>query len=329
MSDQSALYPLLLEPALHIRVWGGRRLAEIMHKRLPTDEPYGESWELHDTVTVMNGPLAGRRLGDLAQEYGAALIGEGNDPAKGLPLLVKFLDASEWLSIQVHPDDSQAAALEGEPRGKTEAWIMLAADPGAQLVIGVRPGITREAMAQAIRDNALESLLVYADVRAGDVLYLAAGTIHALGPSLLIYEIQQSSDTTYRLYDWGRMGLDGKPRQLHIEKGVQVSNLTSLPQISHPGSDDAPVSTLVQGNYFSTMRYRLDETIRPAPHLDPRGQFQALTCISGQVSVGYPGEQVAFSTGQTVMIPAAHEPVMLHGTGEVVRSWQGDGADQP
>ena len=145
---------------------------------------------------------AARSLGDLAADYGADLLGMGNDPAAGLPLLAKLIDASAWLSIQVHPNDEQARALEKEPRGKTEAWVILHAEPGAKLVIGLERGTTRERMAEAIGRGQLEALLAYAEVKSGDVLYIPANTIHALGPGILIYEIQQSSDVTYRLYDW-------------------------------------------------------------------------------------------------------------------------------
>jgi len=233
------LYPMLLDPALDLRVWGGRHLETVMGKTLPTAEPYGESWEMHDTSTVVNGALAGRTLGDLLATFGADLIGERNDPRKGIPLLVKLLDANDWLSVQVHPNDAQARELEGEPRGKTEAWYVIAAEPDAKLVIGLLPDATPASMAEAIRDNRLEELLVYANVVAGDVLYIPAGTVHALGPGVLVYEIQQSSDITYRLYDWGRMGLDGKPRALHIDKGIAVSQLGHLPPIVFTGGDEA------------------------------------------------------------------------------------------
>ena len=177
------LYPLNLQPALHVKVWGGRKLESLMNKPLPSAEPYGESWEVHDSVQVSNGPLRGNSLGELTRQYGADLIGANNDPAAGFPLLAKMLNAEAWLSIQVHPNDEQAAALEGEPRGKTEAWvILLHAEPGAKLIIGLKPGTTRAQMAAAIRSNVLEEMLVYAEVQAGDVLYIPANTVHAPGP---------------------------------------------------------------------------------------------------------------------------------------------------
>jgi mannose-6-phosphate isomerase len=313
------LYPLLLEPALHVKVWGGRKLETLMHKDLATDEPYGESWELHDTAKVANGDFAGRTIAELVQEHGKALIGAQNNPAEGFPLLVKFLDAADWLSVQVHPNNEYAAQLENEPRGKTEAWYVLHADEGAQLVIGVQPLSSREAVAEAINSSTLEKMLVYADVEADDVLYIRAGTIHALGPGLLIYEIQQSSDLTYRLYDWGRMGLDGKPRPLHIEKSLTVSNTESLPQITHADQTGKMV-TVIQGEYFVTLRHDLHND---SVHLNTNGEvFHALTCIEGRVQVEADDMAVPFAVGQSVLIPASLGAYTLSGNGRVLNSMQ-------
>jgi mannose-6-phosphate isomerase len=317
------LYPLLLEPALHIKVWGGRRLESALGKRLPTAEPYGESWEMHDTVSVANGALAGRTLSDLLKQYGHDLVGPDNNPAEGFPLLAKFLDAADWLSVQVHPNDEQARQLENDPRGKTEAWYVLAVEPGSRLVIGVTPGTTREAMAQAIRDNALEKMLVYADVVPGDVLFIPAGTVHALGTGVLIYEIQQSSDTTYRLYDWGRMDLNGKPRALHVDKGVQVSNIEKLPTIKHTGENTLPVVDIVQSPYFTTLLHQLNPRNGPRITLDTDGRrFHILTCIEGEAAVNAGNESVTMKLGQTILIPANLGAYILEGTARVLRSFQ-------
>ena len=310
-----ALYPFKLHPALHVKVWGGRRLADMMRKSLPTSAPYGESWELHDSAVVANGPLKGVRLGELARQFGAELLGAGNNPAEGVPLLAKLIDAADWLSIQVHPNDSQAQELEGEPRGKTEAWVILHAEPGARLVIGLRTGTSREMMAQAIQRNQLEALLVYAEVKTGDVLYIPANTIHALGPGILIYEIQQSSDVTYRLYDWGRLGLDGQPRELHIDKGVQVANLESLPQVRQPGN-----ALLVDSEYFRTWRH---EFAGAAFHVDTYGRFQSLTCIAGSAQVAADGQDaIILNVGETGLIPACIPAFVMRGEGTVLRSCQ-------
>lgn len=302
----TTLYPLLLNAALHTRPWGGRSLATVLNKTLPDERPYGESWELHDTCTVANGVLAGRSVGDLLREFGADIVGAGNDPALGMPLLVKFLDANDWLSIQDHPNDEQALALEGEPRGKNEAWYMLAAAPGARLCVGVKPGASRDDIARAIRENRLEEQVAYAEVAQGDVLYMAAGTIHALGPGLLVYEIQQSSDTTYRLYDWGRLGLDGKPRDLHIDKGLQVANLDSLPEIRHMAGARGQRVDVVTSPYFYTHLYRLNAADGRSVALNTGGtRFHGLTCVAGSAAVMAGDVRVDFAKGQTVLIPAA------------------------
>ena len=309
------LYPLKLQPTLHVKVWGGRKLADLLNKELPDAEPYGESWELHDSARVVNGALRGAKLGDLTRQYGAALIGAGNDPADGFPLLAKFINAEDWLSVQVHPDDAQARALEGDPRGKTEAWVVLQADAGAKLVIGLQPGTTREQMAAAIGNHELEALLAYSPVETGDVLYIAANTVHALGPGILIYEIQQSSDMTYRLYDWGRLGLDGAPRELHIEKGLRVANLDSLPQVKQPAE-----ALLVDGPYFQTWRHHLRGE---ALAIDSRGRFHSLTCIAGSLNVAATGhEAIKLEKGQTGLMPACIERYTISGRGVVLRSCQ-------
>ena len=312
------LYPLKLQSALHVKVWGGRRLATDLRKPLPTDQPYGESWELHNNALVTNGQHRGKSLMELTRQFGADLIGAGNDPAEGVPLLAKFIDAADWLSVQAHPNDAQAKALEGEPRGKTEAWLVLRAEPGARLVIGLRPGTTRQELKSAIRGNRLDALLVFAEVSPGDVLYIPAGTVHALGPGILVYEIQQSSDTTYRLYDWGRPGLDGQPRELHLDKGVQVANLGALPAIRRPTRRPA-------------CRWRLLPRLAPqgwtngALKLSTEGRFQALTCVEGKLQVSAPGhdaESIALRVGETALIPACLERFRISGSGTLLRSTQ-------
>ena len=313
------LYPLKLQAALHIKVWGGSKLADEMNKPLPPGAPYGEAWELHDSAVIANGALKGSTLGAVLRHCGAELTGRHSDPAAGFPLLAKFIDAAAWLSVQVHPNDRQARQLEGDPRGKTEAWIVLSADAGARLVMGLRPGTARAALAAAIRSSQLESQLVYAAVQAGDVLYIPAGTVHALGPGLLIYEIQQASEVTYRLYDWGRVGLDGKPRTLHIDKGLQVASLSAPPAITRPTGD-----LIVAGDYFRTWRHRLRAERRQIP---TGGQFQCLTCIAGTLQVQAAGHpELTLHKGQTALIPACLASFTLAGSGTVLRSCEADGA---
>jgi len=310
-----SLPPLKLSASLHPRIWGGRQLADY-GKALPTDEPYGEAWEVHDSALVEGGPYAGRSLGDLLAVHGSALVGEGFLPGKGFPLLVKLLDAQDWLSIQVHPNDEQAHVLEGDPRGKTEAWIVLEAEPGARLVIGVQPGTTSSQLANAIHQGTLERLLIYAEVRSGDVLYMPAGTIHAIGPGLTIYEVQQSSDITYRLYDWGRLGLDGQVRPLHIDKATQVANLHSLPIMTHFSADEDG-ALVVEGPYFRTIQWLLREERRS---LQPDGCFQALTCLGGSLTLEGAGHSLALKRGDSALIPASLPAYTLSGAGRLLVS---------
>jgi mannose-6-phosphate isomerase len=317
------LYPLLLEPAMHVKVWGGDRLHTLLNKPKPTDEPYGESWEMHDTAVVLNGELAGQTVRDVLKAWGQDLCGLDYKPRDGMPLLVKFLDAHDWLSVQVHPNDVQAAQLEGEPRGKTEAWYVVAAEPNSKLVIGVTPGTEKDVLANAVRENTLEDLLVYANVTAGDVLFVAAGTIHALGPGLLIYEIQQSSDTTYRFYDWGRLDLNGSPRPLHIEKSLAVSNLDTLPDIQHTAGSDNAVVEIVSSEYFQTVLHQMGAGKPTQVGLYTFGSFHTLTCIDGSLTVTANEVAITLNKGQTALLPAAlGEYVMKTGdTARVLRSW--------
>ncbi|MCU0480028.1 MAG: class I mannose-6-phosphate isomerase [Anaerolineae bacterium] len=315
----TTLYPLLLESRLHIKVWGGRKLASVLNKTLPTADPYGEAWELHDQCTITNGVYAGQTLGQLLNQFPQEMIGKPYDVSEGFPLLVKFIHAEDWLSVQVHPNDEQAAELEGEPRGKTEAWIILHAEPDAKLVMGIIPNTSHEAVAHAIATNTLEPLLVYQTVKAGDILFMHANTIHAIGPGIVLYEVQQSSDTTYRLYDWGRMDLDGKPRPLHIEKGVKVSNLVSLPIITHTplDGDNAP---MIESDFFSTLFYSVSAD-KPAS-LDTGGKtFHGITNIAGELTIQAGGVAYPLGLGQTALIPAVVGAYTVSGNGKMLVSW--------
>lgn len=310
------LYPMKMQPVLHVRVWGGDKLARVLHKTLPDDQPYGESWEVHDTTRVANGAYSGRTLASLIEELGEALIGVGNPISQGMPLLLKFLDSSQWLSVQVHPDDALAHELEGDPRGKNEAWIILDAEPHAQIVNGMLPGSTLDQLKNAIEKGTLEQQVSYYEPAIGDALYVEAGTIHALGPGLLVYEIQQSSDVTYRLYDWNRMGVDGRPRLLHINKGLRVSRLEKhlLPSVI-----TADTSRLLETPYFVVERHVLSHQSHT---ITTYGCFQLVTCVEGSVRLRANDVEVDLATGETALIAAALSEAHLSGAGVVLRSHQ-------
>ncbi len=228
------LYPLTFTPVLRDYIWGGRNLEKLYGRPLPPGRT-AESWEIsgHPTAstTVDAGPLRGRSLPDVLAELGADLVGTHAGWAlerNKFPLLVKLLDAEKRLSVQVHPTDDYALVHENGELGKTEMWYVLHARPGAQLILGLRPGVTPEAFRQAIADNTLETWLHHLPVKAGDAVFVPAGTVHAILEGVVVTEIQQNSDTTYRIYDWGRVGADGKPRPLHVDKALEVINFRQI-----------------------------------------------------------------------------------------------------
>lgn len=307
-------YPMLMKPVLHVRVWGSDKLSTVLGKTLPDSQPYGESWEVHDTSVVANGAFAGSTVGSLIAEYGELIIGAGNPVNEGMPLLLKFLDASQWLSIQVHPNGEQARQLEDNPRGKNEAWIILEAQPNSQIVVGIKDGTTREQAQHAIANGTLEDFVLLYQPHKGDTFYMPANTIHALGPGLLVYEIQESSDITYRLYDWNRMGVDGKPRALHVEKGLQVADLNVTIQPSHTPEGDGIV---LDTPYFVTTQH-----VNPSQSISTHGRFQLLTCIEGTITVSVEDQALTLEKGQTAFLAAAISTFMLQGEGVLLRSCQ-------
>ena len=262
---KNELYPLLFEPVLKDYIWGGRAL-ETLGRRLPPEGPIAESWEIagHDdgTTVVRNGRFAGQLLTEVQAQLGLDLIGRSNAWALArdkFPLLIKLLDASRPLSVQVHPEDDYALAHEGNELGKTEMWVVLDAEPGAELILGVTEGTTPEAFRQALDDGNLEPYLHRLPVHKGDHVCVPAGTLHAILGGILIAEIQQNSNTTYRVYDWNRVGADGRPRPLHIDKSLAVINFQQVePQLKPPAliSDAGGIrrERLCANQYFVTER---------------------------------------------------------------------------
>src|SRR3954469_15692184 len=216
------LYPLTFRPVFKERVWGGRQLQVLYDKRLPANVPIGESWEIcdrPDEVSVIdNGPLAGKDLHFLVKEFGSKLFGQAAPNKSRFPLLIKILDSRDRLSLQVHPPASKARVLGGEP--KTEFWYIAEAAPGAELYVGLKRGCTRQQFIERMEQGTVEECFHRVPGRAGDAMFLPSGRAHALAAGMVIFEIQQNSDTTYRVFDWNRLGLDGKPRDLHIQESL-------------------------------------------------------------------------------------------------------------
>ncbi|HET7036345.1 MAG TPA: type I phosphomannose isomerase catalytic subunit [Thermomicrobiaceae bacterium] len=295
-------YPLLLRPSYDKKIWGGRRLERVLGKPLPGTAPIGESLESGDAAVVLSGPLAGRALGELARTHGAALLGErglaASRPIGDFPLLVKFIDASDILSIQVHPDD--AGAPEGR-RGKTEAWHVVAVEPGAELITGLTGAHEPERLRAAIAEGSLAGLLERRVVAPGDTLLVRAGTLHAIGAGVLLYEVQQNSDVTYRFYDWERRDAAGRPRELHLGQGLRALRAEQRAE---------PVTALEQGEgrallaacrYFALERWQLRGQM-PLPATP--GTFRLVSCIAGAAELRAGGTTTTIQHGQTVLLPA-------------------------
>src|SRR5215469_11272222 len=220
---KSKLYPLVFQPIFKERVWGGRELERLFNKILPATKPIGESWEISDRPgdesVIANGAFAGKTLRWLMENYPVEMLGRARPTAGSrFPILCKILDARDKLSLQVHPPAAKATELNGEP--KTEMWFIADAEPTAELFVGLKPGVTRNEFEKKIADGTVAECFHRAPVRTGDAMFLPSGRVHAIGAGLVIFEIQQNSDTTYRVFDWNRVGLDGKPRELHIPQSL-------------------------------------------------------------------------------------------------------------
>ena len=287
------LYPL--RPQFRERVWGGQRLK-------PADPPVGEAWVAFEESRVGDGAHAGRTVGELAALYGPQLLGADTAARYGarFPLLVKLLDCADWLSVQVHPNDEQARRLVGpEEFGKTEAWHFLEVGEGATIYAGVKPGTTAEALAGAIRGGRVLDVAEQFEVQAGETVYIPSGTLHALGPGLLLYEVQQSSDTTYRVYDWGRPASAG--RKLHVEESVAVADPRRSAERRPPPSLQGTSSvTALSCPYFELDVLRVGD----APFAGDTGgrSFHLLTMTEGAAQLSCGGETLRLGRYETALV---------------------------
>jgi mannose-6-phosphate isomerase len=304
------MYPLKSVPVFKQRIWGGRRLAEVFAKDLPPGEKIGESWEIADLPEgqsgIANGPLRGSTLGEVIRRYPEEIMGRGDMSRRAalrFPLLIKFLDAQDVLSVQVHPDLETCRRMgKGDP--KTECWYVMQAEPGAVIYKGLKKGITREHFAKAIQDGTTAELLARVPVSPGECHFIPAGTAHTLGAGLLIAEIQTPSDTTYRIFDWNRVHDSGRPRQLHIEEALESIHFDVTP-------DKLPVTTvgrLVDSNHFKVDK---GHRVEGGEVLLARGSMRTLIFLTGGGAIlsqqAEPGE---FKAGDCLLIPAAFEGVV-------------------
>jgi len=308
------MVPVLCEPLYRPYVWGGRNLERMLGRRLPASGPAAESWEVSDLdgwiTPIASGPYAGFNLRELIARDKAALLGRSGQPRddgpRQFPLLVKYLDAQALLSVQVHPDDAYAAAHEGGALGKTEMWLVLEAAPTAELYAGLRSGVGREEFAAAAREERLPELVRRHAVKPGDVVLMPAGRVHALGAGIIVLEVQQTSDVTYRLHDWGRLDPDGKPRPIHIDKALDV--------IDFHDTDDPLLTPAIRRETWGTRRllavtpYFAVESwdmTGPAATATTGASPHVLMVVSGVATIRWEDGELAIPRGRTAVIPAA------------------------
>ncbi len=312
------LPPLSFRPLFKNYLWGGRRLESMLGKPLGDGPHWAESWELvdhgDDQSVVADGPLAEMTLRELVAQFPQELFGQ-HAPQFQFPLLLKYLDAQRTLSVQVHPDDEQGAKLEPPDLGKTEAWVVLAAEPGSKIYAGLKPGVDRVQLAAAIDAGRCDECLHSFEPAVGDCVFIEAGTVHALGEGLVIAEIQQASNTTFRLLDWNRVDTDGQPRPLHIEQSLATINFARGPvdrQVPQTTGDDYR-ERLVQCDKFVLDRFKLRSPIK----LPIDNRFHILTLCSGAgVALHSSAGSVDLTLGQTVLLPACSQDVSITPRGD-------------
>jgi mannose-6-phosphate isomerase len=296
--------PLSFMPILTSNVWGGHRLPEFVGVPAPHADPIGEAWMLSDVdgnlSVVADGPHAGRTLRDLIAENPAAIFGANVPPDGRFPLLFKFLDARQELSVQVHPSDEQAARLKGPGhRGKTEAWVILDADPvTSRVYAGFRAGMTAERFREAMAEGTVPDTLHNFTPKAGDCVFLEAGTVHAVGANILLFEVQQTSDITYRLFDWNRVDAKtGQPRQLHIRDGLECANFAAGPCEPVTPRRVGDRDRLVDCRYFTLDHLNGDTPVS----VGAAGECRVVVCLQGTGRIG----DTPLRAGSVVLLPAA------------------------
>lgn len=332
----SELYPLRFRPIFRRYIWGGRRLATELGKPIGTDNDYAESWEIvdheQDQSVVEFGPLQGTKLSELVQSQPVELLGERVAAAisstcvppalrNRFPLLFKFLDAHRNLSVQVHPNDEQASQLDPPDLGKTEAWIVMAAEPGSKIYAGLKASVNRQTFTQAIAENRIEETLHCFEPKPGDCMFIPAGTVHALGAGLLIAEIQQASDTTFRLFDWNRLDADGQPRELHVDAALAVIEFNRGPvnPIRLPELSSTETQTLVKCEKFTIERRQISR----AASLETAGCFRIIGVLEGAITVSGDPSGKPLQAGQTMLVPACLGSFQVESidSAEIIFAW--------
>lgn len=293
------------KPIYMERVWGGRELENIFGRKLPSaDIPYGEAWEMADRAEalsiVSSGPLKGASLHELWQNHRDEIFGQDLEDSPRFPLLLKTLDARDKLSIQVHPPAEIAPDLGGEP--KTEMWYIADTEPGAKLYVGLQAGISKADFEEAIEAGTVDQVVHSITPKVGDSIFIPSGRLHAIGAGLLIYEIQQNSDTTYRVFDWNRLGLNGQPRELHVAQSMRCIDFSDI----EPEMDKTQDNTLASCSYFRVERLHLSENTE-LNNPDPE-RFSIVTVISGELRSD---DGKKYAPGDFLLLPRNAKPLTV------------------
>jgi mannose-6-phosphate isomerase len=311
--------PLHFEPVLKRIRWGGTRLGTVLGKEIGTSTDVAESWEIvdhgSDQSIVSRGEHSGETLAELVRNYPEELFGESSDSQ--FPLLIKFLDATDRLSLQVHPNDQQAVTYDPAENGKTEAWIILDTTPESRLWLGMKSGVTRAQVRDALAENRIDDVVHSLVPQPGDCYFVPAGTAHAIGEGILLAEVQQSSDLTFRMHDWGRVGTDGKPRELHLEESLTCLDLDRGPQRAVTprmisSGDHRRIEELVACPYFRIERHHATEDCTDSSH----GKFFILMLLSGNLSYECGGVQETLNRGESILVPASSPDLHLKPSAE-------------
>ena len=321
-----APYPLLMVPAIQSNPWGGTRIRDVLKKQIPAalvSQPIGESWEVsahpNGVSRIGNGPCAGMTLPQAVEAWGTALVGADVVRRYGatFPLLVKLIDVNTLASVQVHPNDEQAQRLEGFPFGKSEAWYIIDAAPSAEAYIGFAPGTSPEQFTAALTGGRVRELLRPLTPHPGDCLALEPGTVHACGNGILMLEIQQSCDITYRVYDWDRRDFEEKPRALHIGKAMQTIDFGAQPRVFRARGTEDTACELMKGKHFSVFEVAL----RRSCALAARAVFTSLTVVRGSCVARAGGLDLPLATGATLLLPSGMACTLADGAATIVGTY--------
>ena len=314
--------PFLLSPAGKDYLWGGDRLNTVFEKNSPLS-PLAESWEcsVHpDGVsTVVSGEHSGKTLSEVLKEH-PAYLGRRYEGAGIFPVLIKFIDAKHSLSVQVHPDDAYAREYENGQNGKTELWYVISAEKNASLVYGFRQTVDKETVRRSLADGTVEKYLRKVPVHAGDIFFIPPGTVHAIGGGILLAEIQESSNLTYRLYDYDRIGKDGKKRELHIEKALDVAVFTSSEKPKQPlrvlkYRKGSASEFLSRCRYFEVHRLLVNTSEdTPLQYASDELSYRVLLCIDGSGKLSYEGEELMIRSGRCIFVPASSAQISVSGS---------------